>query len=127
MTLYSPDPYKKCKFPLVYNGHFYSGCATTQNPDIDYVLHGLTLISYLKPSWCATEVNDNHEIVAGKWGFCSNTCSDHMISSDSSKTLPSKGIESSEEPPSPRRNFARGGRHQSRHPYYTRYYGHHYG
>ena len=127
MTINSPEPYKKCKFPFMYNGNIYSTCATTQYPDTRYLLSGLSLTPLQNPSWCATEVRWNHEVVDGKWGFCSDGCLNDRILNLNSKLVPSKENANSVEYPSTRRNFVRGGRHQSRHPYYTRYYGHHYG
>ena len=81
---------------------------------------------HLHPTyWCATEIDDNLNMVDGKWGFCSDDCV-YLNAPGDSNNLPFKQSIESEEIPTPRRNFAKGGPHRSRHPYYNRYYGHHY-
>ena len=115
LTMQSPDPFKKCEFPFIYNKIVYTSCVSDSSSDSRYA------------PWCATEVKENLEVVDGKWGICSYNCWDSPNSPGNLKPFSFEDNTNTELPPSPRHNYARGGRHQSRHPYYTRYYGHHYG
>ena len=58
-----PEPGRPCIFPFIYNGVTYKEC---------------TSADWDQP-WCSTEVNDNQNHVAGKWGNCKTTCTTGRI------------------------------------------------
>ena len=124
--MYSPEYHKKCKFPFHYEGNIHWKCANTPHPNFKKMFPGVSSIPNLHPFWCATELDANLEMVEDKWGFCSDDCDSDLNVPGDSNNLPFKHLTDYEEFPTPRRNFAKEGPHRSRHPYYNRYYGHHY-
>ena len=69
--LFSPDPNKKCRFPYTYQGEVYTTCLSGKGPGVTWAGH---FPSIDKPYWCPTELYENHYLIDGKWGYCSNTC-----------------------------------------------------